>query len=57
MPKFINIHDVARLFGVTKDTVERWIEAGKLPKPQRRFGRRKWDYEKLQAMLKSHPRE
>ncbi|MGH7784320.1 MAG: MerR family DNA-binding transcriptional regulator [Candidatus Binatia bacterium] len=57
MPKLINIHEVGRLFGVSKSTIERWIQAGKLPKPQRSFGRRRWDYEKLQSMRKSRPRD
>jgi excisionase family DNA binding protein len=56
MPNLINIKEVATLFGVTKNTIERWIEAGKLPKPQRSaFGKREWDYLKLQAVLKSGP--
>jgi predicted DNA-binding transcriptional regulator AlpA len=50
--KLINKKDVQRLFGVSKSTVDRWLRDGKLPKPRRRFGFARWDYEQLLALLK-----
>jgi excisionase family DNA binding protein len=56
MPKLIDVYQVARLFGVSKNTIERWLAAGKLPKPtQQRFGCRLWDYERLESLLKRNP--
>jgi predicted DNA-binding transcriptional regulator AlpA len=52
-PKLINKREVARLFGVSKSTIDRWLLAGKLPKPIKRFGSQRWDYDKLAALLKS----
>jgi excisionase family DNA binding protein len=52
-PKLINKREVARLFGVSKSTIDRWLLAGKLPKPTKRFGSRRWDYDELAALLKS----
>jgi excisionase family DNA binding protein len=52
-PKFIKKREVAQLFGVSKSTIDRWLLAGKLPKPRKRFGSRRWDYDKLAALLKS----
>jgi excisionase family DNA binding protein len=52
-PKFINKRQVAQLFGVSKSTIERWLQDGKLPKPKRRFGWARWHYEELAALLKS----
>jgi predicted DNA-binding transcriptional regulator AlpA len=50
--KLINKKEVQRLFGVSKSTIDRWLRDGKLPKPQRRFGFARWDYEELIARLK-----
>jgi excisionase family DNA binding protein len=52
-PKFINKSQVAQLFGVSKGTIERWLRDGKLPRPKRRFGWARWDYEELAALLKN----
>jgi excisionase family DNA binding protein len=52
-PKFINKRQVAQLFGVSKSTIERWLQDGKLPKPKRRFGWARWRYEELAALLKN----
>jgi excisionase family DNA binding protein len=52
-PKFINKRQVAQLFGVSKSTIERWLQDGKLPKPKRRFGWARWHYEELAALLKN----
>jgi excisionase family DNA binding protein len=51
--KFLNKRQVAQLFGVSKNTIERWLQDGKLPKPRRRFGWARWDYEQLEPLLKS----
>ena len=50
--KFVNKGEVARLFGVSKRTVDAWVADGKLPKPRRRFGLRRWEYEKIRALRK-----
>jgi predicted site-specific integrase-resolvase len=50
--KLINKKQVQQLFGVSKTTVDRWLRDGKLPKPKRRFGFARWDYEELSALLK-----
>lgn len=50
--KLINKKQVQQLFGVSKSTVDRWLRDGKLPKPKRRFGFARWDYEQLAALLK-----
>jgi excisionase family DNA binding protein len=52
MKKFISKEQVRQLFGVTKSTIDRWIQAGKLPSPRRRFGFRMWDHEQVVALLK-----
>ncbi len=52
-PKFVNKRQAAQLFGVSKSTIERWLQDGKLPKPKRRFGWARWHYEELAALLKS----
>jgi excisionase family DNA binding protein len=53
MRKLLNIDQVAQLFGVSKRTIEGWIRDGKLPKPMRRFGIRKWNSEQLEPLRKS----
>jgi excisionase family DNA binding protein len=53
MRKLLNIDQVAGLFGVSKRTIEGWIRDGKLPKPVRRFGIRKWNSEQLEPLRKS----
>ena len=50
--KLVNKGEVARFFGVSKRTVDVWVADGKLPKPRRRFGLRKWEYEKIRALRK-----
>jgi predicted site-specific integrase-resolvase len=50
--QLINKKQVQQLFGVSKTTVDRWVRDGKLPKPKRRFGFARWDYEELAALLK-----
>ncbi|HET9884009.1 MAG TPA: helix-turn-helix domain-containing protein, partial [Candidatus Binatia bacterium] len=53
MRKLLNVDQVAQLFGVSKRTIEGWIRDGKLPKPTRRFGIRKWNSEQLEPLRKS----
>ncbi len=50
--RFINKSQVAQLFGVKKSIIDRWLLDGKLPKPRRRFGFRRWDYDELLVLLK-----
>lgn len=54
--RFINKSQVAQLFGVKKNIVDRWLLDGKLPKPRRRFGFRRWDYNELLVLLKRQPK-
>jgi predicted site-specific integrase-resolvase len=56
MERFINKEQVRQLFGVSKSTIDRWIQAGKLPTPRRRFGFLRWNYEEVVALLKFKPR-
>jgi excisionase family DNA binding protein len=53
MRKLLNVDQVAQLFGVSKRTIEGWIRDGKLPKPTRRFGIRKWNSDELEPLRKS----
>jgi len=50
--RFINKSQVAQLFGVKKSIIDRWLLDGKLPKPRRRFGFRRWDYDERLVLLK-----
>jgi excisionase family DNA binding protein len=50
--KLISKRQVAELFGVSQNTIERWMEDGKLPKPKTRLGSPKWDYDDLAGRLK-----
>jgi predicted DNA-binding transcriptional regulator AlpA len=52
-PKLLNKRQVAQLFGVSKSTIERWLQDAKLPKPRRRFGWARWYYAELEPLLKS----
>jgi hypothetical protein len=52
-PKLINKREVARLFGVSSRTVDAWLLDGKLPQPKKRFGLRKWEYDKIATLRKS----
>lgn len=48
----INKSNVARFFAVSKTIVDRWVRAGKLPKPRRRVGLSKWEYQKIGGLSK-----
>jgi predicted site-specific integrase-resolvase len=53
MTIFINKDQVRQLFGgVAKDTIDRWVIDGKLPKPTKTFLRQRWNYEELINLLK-----
>lgn len=53
MTIFINKDQVRTLFGgVSKDTIDRWVIDGKLPKPRKTFLRQRWNYEELINLLK-----
>jgi excisionase family DNA binding protein len=54
--KFITKRQVAKLFGVSKNTIDRWLMDGKLPNPETRFGLRKWNYQALVALIKTKPK-
>jgi predicted DNA-binding transcriptional regulator AlpA len=45
--KLIGKREVAELFGVSKHTVERWLQDGKLPEPERTVLWTRWDYDEL----------
>jgi predicted DNA-binding transcriptional regulator AlpA len=55
--KLINKRQVAEIFAVSPSTIERWLEAGKLPRPKKFFGLRRWDSDEVTATLKftRHP--
>jgi predicted site-specific integrase-resolvase len=49
----INKDQVRQLFGgVSKGTIDRWVNDGKLPKPTTKFLRQRWNYEELMNFLK-----
>ncbi len=50
--RLISKREAARLFGVSKQTIKRWVEAGKLPQPRRSFFSARWDYEELVPLVK-----
>ena len=53
MATFINKDQVRQLFGgVSKETINRWVNDGKLPKPTMKFLRQCWNYEELMNLLK-----
>lgn len=54
--RFINKAQVAQLFGVKENIIDRWLLDGKLPKPRRRFGFRRWDYDEVLVLLKRQPK-
>ena len=50
---FINKDQVCQLFGgVSKGTIDRWVDEGKLPEPTIKFWRHRWNYEELLNVLK-----
>src|SRR5918994_3109105 len=53
--KLIDKREAARLFGVSKQTINGWIKAGKLPQPRRSFFSARWEYEKLVPLVKFKP--
>ena len=51
--RLINKREIARLFGVSVETVDLWLASGKLPKAKKRLWRRKWEHDKIAALRKS----
>jgi predicted site-specific integrase-resolvase len=47
--------EVAQFFGVSKSTIDLWLRDGKLPKAKRRFGFKRWEYERIASLRKSNP--
>jgi DNA-binding transcriptional MerR regulator len=47
MTKWLPAQAVASRYGVSDRTVDRWVEAGVLPKPMYIQGRRYWDEAEL----------
>jgi predicted site-specific integrase-resolvase len=53
MKIFIDKDQVRQLLGgVSKETIDRWVNDGKLPKPTTKFLRQCWNYEELMNLLK-----
>ena len=53
MATFLNKDQVRQLFGgVSKGTIDRWVNDGKLPKPTTKFLMQRWNYEELIHVLK-----
>jgi predicted DNA-binding transcriptional regulator AlpA len=47
--KLISKRQVAELFGVSTQTVDCWLQDGKLPEPERTVPWARWDYQELVA--------
>ena len=50
--KFMTKREVAQFFGVSKRTIDRWLQDGKLPSARKRFGLKRWEYERIAALRK-----
>jgi predicted DNA-binding transcriptional regulator AlpA len=50
--KLINNRQVAEIFAVSQSTIDRWLEDGKVPKPKRFLGMRRWNSDEVTARLK-----
>jgi len=47
MSKLLHLRAVCARYGISDRTVDRWVEAGELPKPMYIQGRRYWDESEL----------
>ena len=47
MTKLLHLRAVCARYGISDRTVDRWVEAGDLPKPVYIQGRRYWDADEL----------
>ncbi len=47
MSKLLHLRAVCARYGISDRTVDRWVEAGELPKPIYIQGRRYWDADEL----------
>lgn len=50
--RLVNKREVAILFGVSKQTIDRWVNDGKLPQPRRSAFSAGWHYEELVPLVK-----
>ena len=50
--RFITKTEVAILFGVSKQTIDRWVKDGKLPQPRRSAFSARWPYDELVPLVK-----
>jgi predicted DNA-binding transcriptional regulator AlpA len=51
---FINKKQVGQIFGgVSKSTIDRWVQTGELPRPTKRFLMPRWNYEELMNWLRT----
>lgn len=53
--RLIGKREAVRLFGVSKQTIDGWIKAGKLPQPRRSFFSVRLNYETLAPLVKFKP--
>ena len=51
-PRLMNKSEVAIMFGVSKQTIDRWVNDGKLPEPRRSLFSTQWQYEQLAGLVK-----
>jgi predicted DNA-binding transcriptional regulator AlpA len=47
MSKLLHMRAICTRYGVSDRTIDRWVEAGELPKPMYIQGRRYWDESEL----------
>jgi predicted DNA-binding transcriptional regulator AlpA len=47
MSKLLHMRAICARYGVSDRTIDRWVEAGELPKPVYIQGRRYWDESEL----------
>ncbi len=50
---FLSVKKVCERYDITRDTVVKWVKAGKFPKPLRLNGAVRWDIEDLQKWEKT----
>jgi predicted DNA-binding transcriptional regulator AlpA len=51
--RLITKKQLRQLFGVSTSTIDRWVNAGKLPEPRRILGSPRWNYEEVVGLLKT----
>ena len=50
--RLLNVHEVARLFGVNKSSIWRWVKQGIIPEPIHVGGRTRWIEAEILVMIK-----